>query len=153
MILVGGLTGAGCVVYRYLFQPLWARTDDLSLALRVEEQYPNLNDCLASTVQFIEESETDLDRSSSASLRREAVHRALQQAEGCNFNRVVDSRGLGMAGLSMLVGCRPGHGSPSLLPFPGPDGVAAPDEPIRRRRMAAADPARSRASPFAHRSQ
>src|SRR5947207_1739376 len=105
VILAVALSGAGYVIYRFLFQPLWARADDLSLALRVEEQYPSLNDCLASTVQFIEESEADLDRSSSSSLRREAVQRALQQAEGCNFNRVVDTRGLGLAGLSMMVAC------------------------------------------------
>src|SRR4051794_39748038 len=49
-ILPGLLPAAGAVVYRLLFKPLSQPTDDLSLALRVEERFPSLNDALASTV-------------------------------------------------------------------------------------------------------
>src|SRR6516225_1851279 len=53
--LTGILAGGGCVAYRYLLEPLRQRDDDLSLALRVEADYPELNDALASTVQFLGE--------------------------------------------------------------------------------------------------
>src|SRR4051794_27853980 len=51
-VLVTLLSGAAVLVHRYIIQPLSARNDDFSLALRVEERYPTLNDALASTVQF-----------------------------------------------------------------------------------------------------
>src|SRR4051794_11591543 len=53
LFLVGGLSGAGCLALRLLLRPLAGRTDDLSLALKVEELYPSLNDSLASTVEFL----------------------------------------------------------------------------------------------------
>ncbi|HYT95186.1 MAG TPA: hypothetical protein VEL76_41095, partial [Gemmataceae bacterium] len=53
LFLVGILGGTAYVTYRFLWRPMAARTDDLSLALRVEEQYPILNDSLASTIEFL----------------------------------------------------------------------------------------------------
>src|SRR5262245_37115032 len=47
VILTGLLTGAGLIVYRLLIVPLSKPADDLSLALRVEERFPSLNDALA----------------------------------------------------------------------------------------------------------
>jgi hypothetical protein len=93
VLLVGGLAGAGCIAYRFLFVPLSQRADDLSLALRVEEQYPGLNDALASTIEFLQQPD-DSEKLGSPGLRREAVRRAVRRAEGCDFNRVIDSRGL-----------------------------------------------------------
>ena len=61
------------------------------MALRIEQRFPTLNDSLASTVQFLALPAADGD---SASLRREAVKRALDKAKGCDFNRIVDARGL-----------------------------------------------------------
>ena len=57
VVLVGTLSGLGVVAYRMLLGPLLARVDDLTLALRIEERYPSLNDALASTVQFLEQAE------------------------------------------------------------------------------------------------
>src|SRR5262249_59321467 len=57
LLLVAILGGTGFVAYRYLVRNFWARTDDLSLALRVEERYPVLNDALASTVEFLRQPE------------------------------------------------------------------------------------------------
>jgi len=105
VVLVGTLAGGISVAYRYLLRPLSAPSDDLSLALRVEEAYPALNDALASTVQFLERA-TPAD-SSSAPLEREAVHRALLRASGCDFGKVVNRRGLfwaaGSGGLAAVV--------------------------------------------------
>jgi hypothetical protein len=90
--LVATLAGGIFVAYRYLYRPLSAPSDDLSLALRVEENYPGLNDALASTVQFLERgSPSD---ASSAVLEREAVKRTLGQMMGCDFGKVVNKRGL-----------------------------------------------------------
>src|SRR3984957_5055207 len=94
VLLVGSLTGAGIVAFRYLIQPLSTRVDDLTLALRVEDHYPTLNDALASTVQFLEQTGQTPD---SSSLRREAVRRALERAKGCDFNRIVPTSGLRFA--------------------------------------------------------
>src|SRR5579883_155735 len=92
------LAGGILVAYRYLFRPLSAPRDDLSLALRVEEQYPSLNDALASTVQFLERGTSS--ESSSAVLEREAVKRALGHVVGYDFGKVVNKRGLVWAGVS-----------------------------------------------------
>jgi len=98
IVLVGTLAGGIYVAYRYLLRPLRTPSDDLSLALRVEEEYPVLNDSLASTVQFLERG-TPAD-ASSAPLEREAVKRALARASGCDFSKVVNRRGLVWAGAS-----------------------------------------------------
>ena len=52
--LVSILGGAGALFYQLLLYPLARRSDNLSLALRIEALYPELNDALASTVQFVE---------------------------------------------------------------------------------------------------
>jgi hypothetical protein len=108
LILVGVLAGIGVVGMVYLLKPLLDRIDDLTLALRIEERYPSLNDSLASTIQFLEQAERAAllgetsNRNDSLAMRREAARRALQKAEGCDFNRVIDTRGFRAAGLSGL---------------------------------------------------
>jgi hypothetical protein len=96
IVLTGTLVGGIYVAFRYLFRPLSAPSDDFSLALRVEEAYPGLNDSLASTVQFLERGSSS--ESSSAVLEREAVKRALARAAGCDFSKVVNKRGVVWAG-------------------------------------------------------
>ena len=90
VLLTATLAGAGYAAFRYLLRPLGAPVDDLSLALRVEERYPALNDALASAVQFLEN--PPKAEISSASLRREAVNRALGLVRGVDFNPVIDAR-------------------------------------------------------------
>jgi hypothetical protein len=101
--LVATLTGSSVVAYLLLFRPLSARTDDLSLALRVEEQYPILNDSLASTVQFLEQTAPESQSGTSPSLRKEAVQRALRLAQGCDFAKAVNPRGLSLSVLALLA--------------------------------------------------
>jgi hypothetical protein len=91
-VLVATLAGAAVLAYRHLFQPLSAQTDDLTLALRVEEHYPALNDALASTVEFL--GRKGQPQGESPSMQREAIRRALGKAAGCDFGKVVNSRGL-----------------------------------------------------------
>lgn len=106
LLLVGMIGGTVAVGYHFL-APLWTHTDDLSLALRVEEEYPLLNDALASTVQFLQQPE-GTTASGSPALRREAVNRALRLAQGCDFSKVIDRRGYrlgGAAALTVIVLC------------------------------------------------
>lgn len=107
VLLVGTLALGGSMVYCYLWQPLCAKLDDLSLALRVEERYPAFEDSLASAVQFLErESATGAsftEPGDSPSLRQEAVRHALDLATGIDFTSVVDTRGVRTAGFSLAV--------------------------------------------------
>lgn len=105
MLLVGGLVAVGLVGRRYLIDPLLGRTDDLTLALRIEEAYPVLNDSLASAVQFLDQSENALAGESEA-MRQQALRKTLQSAAGCDFFRIVDGRGLRLAagaGIATLI--------------------------------------------------
>src|SRR5262249_11043426 len=102
LVLVGILTGAGVLAWRYLLAPLAERMDDLALALRVEEQYPVLNDALASTVQFLEQPGT-AEEAGSPSLRREAVQRAMRLAQGVDFGKVIDRRGIVLLGIAAVL--------------------------------------------------
>jgi len=90
LLLVSSLGGAGYLFYSRLFLPLREKDDDLTLALRIEELYPGLNDNFASAVQFLD---TEEENTSSA-LRREAVHRGLRGVSRCDFSRLVNGRGL-----------------------------------------------------------
>jgi hypothetical protein len=105
LLLVSTIAGVGIVALRYFLQPLLARSDDLALALRVEEQYPVFNDALASTVQFLNQGSSAV-AGTSASMRLEAVKRAMRLAEGCDFNAIVDRQGvykLGGSALSIIA--------------------------------------------------
>jgi hypothetical protein len=102
ILLVGTMVAAGIVLLRHLVRPLSGRTDDLTLALRVEEYFPGFNDALASTVQFLDETGPN-PTVDSHSLRRAAIQRTLGRAQGIDFNRVVDRRGLRAALLTAVV--------------------------------------------------
>jgi len=108
-LLVGMLAGAAFAAVRFLFMPLAVRSDNLSLALRVEECYPELNDALASTVQFLQQTSEERTSTGSPTLRREAAKQAMKLAEKCDFRKAVSSRGLGwmllgVTALSLVVG-------------------------------------------------
>ncbi|MCI0463480.1 MAG: hypothetical protein L0Z62_41610 [Gemmataceae bacterium] len=129
LVLVGIVSGSAVVAYRFLFRPLSARTDDLSLALRVEEQYPELNDALASTIQFLQQSEVAPGISSA--LQREAVQRTVRLAQGCDFNKVINTRGTLPALVALAVAAvlvvpllfwQPGLTAASLLRLVDPFG-------------------------------
>jgi hypothetical protein len=115
VLLVATLAAAGVVAYRYLVRPLRERSDDLSLALQIESRYPELNDCLASTVQFLRDPDA-IDRAGSAAMRKAAVKHALVKTETVDFGAVVDRRGVGAASLSMLAAAALGVALVLLFP-------------------------------------
>ena len=100
LALIAILSGAAYVAMRFLLAPLSRKTDDLSLALQVEEEHPHLNDALASTVEFLKQPENG---DTSPVLRREAVQRALRLAQGVDFEKIIDRRGLRVVALAALA--------------------------------------------------
>jgi hypothetical protein len=102
IILVGALAGLVILFYQLLIRPLRSPSDDLSLALRVEGLYPELRDSLASTVQFLEEGD-EAPSHDSPVLRRQTIERTLSRVAELDFSPVVSVRGVGSAGLSLVV--------------------------------------------------
>ncbi len=80
------------MVYFTLLRPLASRCDDLSLALQIEEHCPEVNDALASTVQFLQDPGGTVH--GSPSLRRAAIQRTLALSERCDFTKIIRRRGL-----------------------------------------------------------
>jgi hypothetical protein len=124
LVLVALLSTSGILAFIHLLKPLLTRMDDLTLALRVEERYPSLNDALASTIQFLEQAERKAVQGETApaakeslALKREAARRAMQKAEGCDFNRIVDTRGMRTAGIAGSVAAA--SAAVLFLVFPG----------------------------------
>ncbi len=93
LLLVSILGAAGFIVYRYFLVQLARPCDDLSLALQIEAHYPELNDALASTVQFLQQPDGS-PTAGSESMRNAAIQRTIQDAEKCDFNKILDRRGL-----------------------------------------------------------
>src|SRR6516165_8020968 len=90
LLLVGIVAGSGYVAYRYLVRPLASPVDNLSLALRVEEAYPDLNDSLASTVQFLTvPQDTPGAQSSSPAMRNKAVQQAVARSSQYDFRTIL----------------------------------------------------------------
>jgi hypothetical protein len=104
--LVGGLSMVGIIAYRGLFRPLARNVDDLSLALRIERAYPELNDGLASTVEFLRHQGQEVQTGESKSLRRAAVRKAIKQTRDRDFSHVVDKRGFlpALCAVLLLIG-------------------------------------------------
>lgn len=100
LLLVGLIVAGTVTAWRVLCQPLLRPRDDLALALRLEEAYPELNDGLASIVQFLQEPE-DSPTAGSASMRRRTVEMVERQVAGLDFGRILQGR----TTLRLLLGC------------------------------------------------
>lgn len=104
--LVGLLVGSAGLIYRYLIRPFTRACDSLHLALRIEEEHPELNDALATTVQFLSLSDEERARlGASESMRARTVAQTLERAERVDFGCILDRRAgvlFGVAALSAL---------------------------------------------------
>jgi hypothetical protein len=94
--LVSIVSAAGYVLIRRLLTPLAVPADNLHLALQLEDRNPELNDALASAVQFLEQPAEDEEQSSPL-LRRVAIRHAIRLSEKCNFTELISLRGLFLA--------------------------------------------------------
>ncbi len=104
IFLVGIVGGSALVAYRYLLKPLRSPCDDLTLALRIEKEFPDLNDSLASTVQFLSEpADSPGAASSSEAMRKKAVQQTMSRADQYDFGRIVSYRPALILGVSVLA--------------------------------------------------
>ncbi|MFM7149762.1 MAG: hypothetical protein ACKO23_07960, partial [Gemmataceae bacterium] len=87
------LVGLGAILFKQFIKPVSKPSDDLSLALKVEEKFPLLNDSLASTIEFLNRSEMNSD---SIEMRQETIRRTLKKVEGLPFSKVIETQKLGM---------------------------------------------------------
>ncbi|MFO0928729.1 MAG: hypothetical protein U0736_17195 [Gemmataceae bacterium] len=136
-VLVGLLAGAVAVVLRYLLVPLAEPADDLSLALRIEDRYPLLNDASGDHRRVPRPDAAAGGRVGEHA--REAVRRTLTRVEGLDFGRVVDEARLGLAVL-LALGDRGDRGRRRCRrAAPGGGRRRPARHALRRRRLAEED--------------
>lgn len=130
ILLVGTLCGAGYVALSQLILPLARRSDDLSIAIQIEERFPSLNDALASTIEFLDQQENP--GNDSESLRAEALRRLENRLQAYDFKRVLSPRGMTTAIVSggtalvaaiVLALIFPQSARTAMLRFTNPFGV------------------------------
>ena len=91
--------------YRYLYQSLGVKLRDVDLALHLQRRFPELDDRLASSVEFLRQDEDD-PLAGSASLRRAVVAQTTAETERLDFSDVFDRRSAfraAMAGVAVLL--------------------------------------------------
>jgi hypothetical protein len=97
-ILVATLLGVAFFVQRRIVRPWADCSDDLVLALRVEDRFPGLNDALASAVEFDAE-----PKQGSTALRAATRRHAAREAADCDFNELLHFRPLARAAIGSVV--------------------------------------------------
>jgi hypothetical protein len=94
-------------LYRFWYAIATYRLGDVQIARRIERYYPELTDRLASTIEFLKQSDVDV-QAGSAALRRAVIHETARDAQPLDFSRVFQPaparRALGAAALVVLVG-------------------------------------------------
>jgi len=88
-LLVFGALGWTC--YRFLYLPLCFRLRDVDLALRLQRRFPDLEDRLVSTVEFLRQPE-DEPLAGSATLRRAVITQTTAETDRLDFSEVLDTR-------------------------------------------------------------
>jgi len=105
--LICFLTAIGAAawsVWRFLLPAVSARWNDVEIALRIERRFPDLNDRLASTVQFLAEDESS-PAAGSVALRRAVIVQATAEAERIPWDRAIDVRPAARAAVLAAVVC------------------------------------------------
>ncbi len=83
------LAVCGWAGYRFWLTRFGRRLGDVQLARRVERRFPSLGDRLASTVEFLKQSESDAG-AGSAALRRAVIMETTAAVEGLDFSQVFE---------------------------------------------------------------
>jgi hypothetical protein len=91
LALAATLASAMWVFWQRSLRPLARGDNNFALAMRAEGCFPHLQDSLASAVQFLEQDQDD-SKISSPLLRRIVIRLAIREADGCDFDRLVDYR-------------------------------------------------------------
>lgn len=88
-LLVFGVLG--WTGYRCLYLPLFVRLGEVDLALRLQRRFPDLEDRLVSSVEFLKQAEDDPVAGSPA-LRRAVIAQTTAETERLDFSDVLDLR-------------------------------------------------------------
>ncbi len=130
---LAALTALVLATTHYLLRGALARFRDMDLALRVEKRFPQLQDRLASTLQFLREPEDD-PHAGSAALRRAVIAQTTSELEGLTLGQVVNPRPALRAGLlaaaiaaiaGALIALDPGSSRIALARLANPFGEVA----------------------------
>ncbi|NQT11422.1 MAG: hypothetical protein HQ582_01650 [Planctomycetes bacterium] len=119
-LAVLGVLGWTC--YRYWFLGLRARLSDVEMARRLQRRFPELGDALASSVEFLGQSEDD-PTAGSVALRRALIAQTTAEAEQLDFRDALGRGPTLRAALSALVVCLTALGL--LILDPLSSGIAA----------------------------
>jgi hypothetical protein len=95
---------AGWLIHRLFYLPLKKPHRPVDLALAVERQYPNLNDRLASAVEFLGQDEND-SLAGSPALRRAVIAETVAETEELDFDAAFDARPARRAMRAAVVVC------------------------------------------------
>lgn len=107
VVMLCALGGIGVAVYHYIVRPLRHRLGIGDIAGRVENVFPQFEDRLRSTVDFVREG--DATTPGSEPMKRATVAEATRQAQGIDFARVVNpapawySAGIAAGALVLLL--------------------------------------------------
>jgi hypothetical protein len=85
------LGASGWVAYRYLLTALRSQMRDVDVALRIERRFPAFQDRLASTIEFLKQSEDD-PQAGSPLLRRTVIAQTTAEAERLKLSDAIDWR-------------------------------------------------------------
>src|SRR3954453_18746443 len=96
------LLAIGSAAYRWWDLPANERVDSLAVARRLEAHFPQLNDGLASAIEFLRQPE-DEQLAGSAQLRRLVVANAANSIESLPLEAVIDRRPLRTAIICLVT--------------------------------------------------
>ncbi|MEE8451710.1 MAG: hypothetical protein V3R99_07335 [Thermoguttaceae bacterium] len=85
------LASLGWTAWRYLYQPLATQLSDVALASRIERRFPQFEDRLVSSVEFLKQPVDD-PIAGSAALRRAVIARTEAETDRLDFSEVLDRR-------------------------------------------------------------
>ncbi|MFM7319266.1 MAG: DUF4175 family protein, partial [bacterium] len=113
---LAAVVGLGWALRKFVLRPLLISFNDLSLALRIEERWPGLQDRLASAIEFLEMPKSAVSAdNASPELRQHVINQAFAEVQSINFAEAIDPKpareslkylgiALGLALFSVVLG-------------------------------------------------
>ena len=90
--------------YRFLYRAVTVRLSDVDLARRLQRRFPELNDGLASAIEFLKQSEDD-PTAGSPELRRAVISRTTADVEPLEFADAINRRPARRAAIVAVAAC------------------------------------------------
>jgi len=98
------LASLGWTAWRYLYLPLATQLNDVALASRIERRFPQFEDRLVSSVEFLKQPVDD-PVAGSAALRRAVIARTEAETDRVDFGDVLDRRPSLRAAVTSVAVC------------------------------------------------